>query len=174
MIEWSIFNEIFTVAFNLLYFLIIIGTIMIVVLDNRNPVKTMAWVLVLFFLPIVGLIFYFFFGRSTRKEKLIGRKGFTRLIKRPMAEYQAQKAFKCPEDQHQLMHFFRNVNNALPFEGNKTEVYTDGLSMLQSLMKAISKAKHHIHLEFYIFEDDPVGRLLPVSYTHLTLPTIEP
>ena len=69
MIEWSIFNEIFTVAFNLLYFLIIIGTIMIVVLDNRNPVKTMAWVLVLFFLPIVGLIFYFFFGRSTRKEK---------------------------------------------------------------------------------------------------------
>lgn len=160
MIEWSIFNEIFTVAFNLLYFLIIIGTIMIVVLDNRNPVKTMAWVLVLFFLPIVGLIFYFFFGRSTRKEKLIGRKGFTRLIKRPMAEYQAQKAFKCPEDQHQLMHFFRNVNNALPFEGNKTEVYTDGLSMLQSLMKAISKAKHHIHLEFYIFEDDPVGRLL--------------
>jgi cardiolipin synthase len=62
MIEWSIFNEIFTVAFNLLYFLIIIGTIMIVVLDNRNPVKTMAWVLVLFFLPIVGLIFYFFFG----------------------------------------------------------------------------------------------------------------
>ena len=90
MIEWSIFNEIFTVAFNLLYFLIIIGTIMIVVLDNRNPVKTMAWVLVLFFLPIVGLIFYFFFGRSTRKEKLIGRKGVTRLIKRPMAEYQAQ------------------------------------------------------------------------------------
>jgi cardiolipin synthase len=68
MIEWSIFNEIFTVAFNLLYFLIIIGTIMIVVLDNRNPVKTMAWVLVLFFLPIVGLIFYFFFGRSTRKS----------------------------------------------------------------------------------------------------------
>ena len=160
MIEWSIFNEIFTVAFNLLYFIIIIGTIMIVVLDNRNPVKTMAWVLVLFFLPIVGLVFYFFFGRSTRKEKLIGRKGFTRLIKRPMAEYQAQKAFKCPEDQHQLMRFFRNVNNALPFEGNKTEVYTDGLSMLQSLMKAISKAKHHIHLEFYIFEDDSVGRLL--------------
>ena len=54
MIEWSIFNEIFTVAFNLLYFLIIIGTIMIVVLDNRNPVKTMAWVLLLIFLPLVG------------------------------------------------------------------------------------------------------------------------
>ena len=160
MVEWSIFNEIFAVAFNVLYFVIIIGTIFIVILDNRNPVKTMAWVLVLFFLPIVGLVFYFFFGRSTRKEKLISKKGFTRLIKRPMAEYQAQKAFKCPDEQHQLMRFFRKVNNALPFEGNATEVFTDGYSMLYSLMKEISKAKHHIHLQFYIFEDDAVGRLV--------------
>ena len=45
MVEWSIFNEIFAVAFNVLYFVIIIGTIFIVILDNRNPVKTMAWVL---------------------------------------------------------------------------------------------------------------------------------
>ena len=80
MVEWSFFYEIFAVAFNVLYFVIIIGTIFIVILDNRNPVKTMAWVLVLFFLPIVGLVFYFFFGRSTRKEKLISKKGFTRLI----------------------------------------------------------------------------------------------
>ncbi|MCD7925583.1 MAG: cardiolipin synthase [Bacteroides sp.] len=160
MIEWGIFNDIFAVAFNVLYFVIIIGTIIVVILDNRNPVKTMAWVLVLFFLPVVGLAFYFFFGRSTRKEKLISKKGYTRLIKRPMAEYQAQKAFKYPEDQHQLMRFFREINNALPFEGNKIEVYTDGLSMLQSLITEISKAQHHIHLQFYIFEDDSVGRLL--------------
>lgn len=39
MVEWSIFNEIFAVAFNVLYFVIIIGTIFIVILDNRNPVK---------------------------------------------------------------------------------------------------------------------------------------
>lgn len=160
MVEWGILNEIFTVAFNVLYFVVIMGTIIIVILDNRNPVKTMAWVLVLFFVPLVGLVFYYFFGRSTRKGRLIGKKGYTRLIKRPMAEYQAQKAFKYPEDQHQLMRFFRKVNNALPFEGNKTEVFTDGYSMLQALMRDISKAKQHIHLQFYIFEDDAAGRLL--------------
>lgn len=160
MVEWSIFNEIFAVAFNVLYFVIIIGTIVIVILDNRNPVKTMAWVLVLFFLPIVGLVFYFFFGRSTRKEKLISKKGYTRLIKRPMAEYQAQKSFTVPEDQPQVMRFFKKINNALPFEGNKTEVFTDGYAMLLSLIQEISKANHHIHLQFYIFEDDPVGRLV--------------
>lgn len=65
MIEWSIFNEIFTVAFNLLYFLIIIGTIMIVVLDNRNPVKTMAWVLVLFSFRLSDLSSISFWSEHT-------------------------------------------------------------------------------------------------------------
>lgn len=160
MIDLSIFNDIFATTFHVLYFVMIIGTIAIVVLDNRQPVKTMAWILVLAFLPVIGLVFYFFFGRSTRKEKLIGRKGITRLTKHPMAEYQAQAAFNCPEEQYQLMHFFRQVSRALPFDGNAIEIYSDGLSMLQALIKEIGKAKHHIHLQFYIFEDDPAGRLL--------------
>lgn len=160
MMGWDIFNDIFGVAFHVLYFFIVISTIVVVVLDNRNPVKTMAWVLVLSFLPIVGLMLYFFFGRSTRKEKLISKKGFTRLIKRPMAEYQAQKAFDGSSEQSLLMNFFRKVNNALPFDGNQTEIFTDGYAMLQALMREISKATHHIHLEFYIFEDDAVGRLV--------------
>mgnify|MGYP003292170908 CR=1 FL=1 len=76
-----------------------------------------------------------------------------------MMEYQQQKAFHIPEGQYQLMHFFRRVNNALPFEGNDLHFYTDGYSMVQALLQAIQRAKHHIHLEFYIFEDDALGRM---------------
>ena len=154
------FNQIFTVTFDILFVLAVIGTALVVVLDNRNPVKTLAWVLVLCFLPVVGLVFYYFFGRSNRKEKLIGKKGYTRLTRRPMEEFQAQKAFHCPDEQHQLMRFFRQVNQALPFEGNRVEVYIEGSSMLLALLQAIAQAQHHIHLQFYIFEDDAVGRLL--------------
>lgn len=160
MLEASLFNQIFTVTFDILFVLAVIGTALVVVLDNRNPVKTLAWVLVLCFLPVVGLVFYYFFGRSNRKEKLIGKKGYTRLTRRPMEEFQAQKAFHCPDEQHQLMRFFRQVNQALPFEGNRVEVYTEGSSMLLALLQAIAQAQHHIHLQFYIFEDDAVGRLL--------------
>ena len=64
MVEWSIFNEIFAVAFNVLYFVIIIGTIFIVILDNRNPVKTMAWVLVLFFPAHCGACILFLFRQK--------------------------------------------------------------------------------------------------------------
>ncbi len=153
-------SDILKIAFNAIYFIIILGTIFIVVLDNRSPVKTMAWILVLFFIPLIGLFLYFFVGRSTRKQRLISKKGFTRLIKRPMAEYQAQKAFHGNGDDNKIMRFFKNINKALPFEGNTIDVYTDGTSMLQSLLKEISRAKHHIHLEFYIIDNDAVGRLV--------------
>ena len=160
MLDTVILNEVFLDLFNVLYFSVILTTIFVVILDNRNPVKTMAWILVLFFLPLVGLIFYFFFGRSTRKEHLISKKGYSRLNERPMAEYQAQVSFRDLESKNLLMSFFLRINKALPFDGNQVDVYTNGYSMLQALMHEISLAKHHIHLQFYIFEDDSLGRLL--------------
>ena len=75
MLDWNfIAGLIATVAFDIIYFGAIIGTITVIILDNRNPVKTMAWILVLMFLPVVGLVFYFFFGRSQRRVRVIGKK----------------------------------------------------------------------------------------------------
>ena len=130
-------------AFYILYFAVIITTVFVVILDNRNPVKTMAWILV-----------------STRREHLISRKGYARLTKRPMAEYQTQVSLHAPIEKQTLMNFFSHVNGALPFGGNRTTVYIDGASMLADLIKELYRAKHHIHVEFYIFEDDAVGRLV--------------
>ena len=97
MIDWNyIVSQIATVAFDILYFGAIISTIVIIILDNRNPVKTMAWILILLFLPIVGLVFYFFFGRSQRRERIIGQKSYDRLLKKPMAEYLAQDCSDNP------------------------------------------------------------------------------
>lgn len=153
-------NDIFFTLFYFTYGLLIFSTVVFVVLDNRNPVKTMAWILLLLFLPGVGLILYFFLGRSNRHERLISRKGYSRLIKRPMAEYQLQESLNIDSGKSVIMSLFRNVNGALPFEGNSVELFTDAKSMLLSLIKSIQSAKHHVHVEFYIFENDSVGRLL--------------
>lgn len=158
--EIVIWSHVFMAAFYILYFAVIITTVFVVILDNRNPVKTMAWILVLFFLPVAGLVFYLFFGRSTRREHLISRKGYARLTKRPMAEYQTQVSLHAPIEKQTLMNFFSHVNGALPFGGNRTTVYIDGASMLADLIKELYRARHHIHVEFYIFEDDAVGRLV--------------
>ena len=127
MIDWNlIFSQIATVAFDIVYFGAIIGTIIVVILDNRNPVKTMAWILVLMFLPIVGLVFYFFFGRSQRRERIIGKKSYGRLLKKPMAEYLAQDPSILPGEYDRLIKLFQHTNQALPFEGNRVNLYRLG------------------------------------------------
>lgn len=48
MLDWNfIASQIATIAFDIVYFGAIIGTIVVIILDNRNPVKTMAWILIL-------------------------------------------------------------------------------------------------------------------------------
>ncbi|NDV81802.1 cardiolipin synthase [Bacteroides sp. 51] len=161
MIDWSLqATHIAGTIFNIVYIGVIIGTIIVVILDNRNPVKTIAWVLVLMFLPLVGLIFYFFFGRSTRREKLINQKSYDRLLKKPMAAYNAQKPEEVPETYKPLMQFFWETNQSLPFQATEVEIYTNGYSKIKALLRELLKAKHHIHLEYYIFLDDAIGRMI--------------
>lgn len=78
MIDWNyMLSQIAIVAFDILYFGAIIGTIVIIILDNRNPVKTMAWILILLFLPIVGLVFYFSLGGVNVANVSLGKKATT-------------------------------------------------------------------------------------------------
>src|SRR5690625_3757379 len=48
-----------------------IGVIVTILIENRNPTKTISWILVIFFLPVIGLILYYFFGQTTKKLKKI-------------------------------------------------------------------------------------------------------
>lgn len=161
MFDWnSILSLIATVAFDIVYFGLVLGTILVIVLENRNPVKTLAWVLVLLFLPIVGLVFYFFFGRSQRHERIISKKSYDSLQKKSLLEYMAQTSSTLPLAYGRLISLFRNTNQSLPFDSNRVEIYTSGRTMLQSLLRELQKATQHIHLEFYIFEDDAVGRMV--------------
>ena len=143
-----------------LYFLIVIGTMVAVLMDNRQPVKTIAWLLVLWFLPVLGIILYFFFGQNTRKERLISQRSLDQLTKRSMLEYTVQENLHLPEGQRPLMRLFANQSLALPFKDNNVDIYTDGYQFICSLLAAIGSAQDHIHFETYIIEDDALGRLI--------------
>ena len=111
MIEWSLIaSNIASVAFDIIYFGLIISTILVVVLDNRNPVKTIAWILVLMFLPVVGLILYFFFGRNQRKERIIGEKSYSKLLNKSFNKYQSQHAYEVPSKYASLIQFCKLSN----------------------------------------------------------------
>lgn len=161
MIHWSLFfDPAARIVFNVVFYAIIIGMITMVILDNRNPVKTIAWILVLLFLPVVGIVFYIFFGRSQRRQRIINKKSLDSLLKKPRAEYLMQTPIQVADEQVRLVEFFKNTNQAFLYDDNEVEIFTEGYSMFEALIKALSRAKTHIHLEFYIFEDDPIGRLV--------------
>ena len=58
-----------------LYILTILAIIYTIILENRNPVRTLAWILVLVLAPGVGLFFYIYFGMNYRKIKMFSMKG---------------------------------------------------------------------------------------------------
>jgi cardiolipin synthase len=120
----------------------------------------MAWVLVLSFLPLVGIILYFFFGQNTRKERYISQQSLDQLSKRSMLEFVEQKNLRLPETHRSLMKLFANQSMSLPFKDNDVDIYTRGDDFFLALLRDIGRATNHIHLDIYIIEDDPLGRLI--------------
>lgn len=143
-----------------IYLAITIGGIVAVLMDNKQPEKTMAWILVLCFMPIVGIIFYFFFGQNTRKEKVISERSMDLLMKRSMLEFAEQENLHIPRRNRPLMKLFTNQNWALPFKDNEVSIFTDGYEFVSTLLYNIGQAQDHIHLDTYIIEDDPLGNLV--------------
>ena len=129
-------------------------------MDNRSPSTTLAWLLVLSFLPYVGIVIYFFFGENTRKKRIISKKSLDQLSRRSMLSYVEQKELNVPDDTQTLTRLFFNQNYALPFRNNQVEVFTSGYEFIAALLQTIGRAQSHIHLTTYIFEDDPLGRLV--------------
>ena len=143
-----------------LYWMLITMLVIRIVMDNRQPAKTMAWGMVMFFVPVIGLVLYFFFGMNTRKERLISQRSLDLLSKRSMLGFVKQDRLQLPQPYRPIIDLFVNQNFSLPFQDNELEMLTDGYSFFLSLLSDLRKAKSHIHIDVYIFEDDALGRLV--------------
>lgn len=135
-------------------------TVIHVVMDNRQPAKTMAWALVIFFLPLVGIVLYIFFGINHRRERLVSQRSLDQLSKRSMLGFVEQQDLHVADSHKQLVDLFINQNLSLPFKVAAVDIMTDGYSFFPELLADIGCAKHHIHISMYIFEEDPLGNLL--------------
>ena len=143
-----------------IYEVIVILAIIHVILDNRQPAKTMAWALVIWFVPFVGIVFYLFFGINTRKERYVSDRTMNMLTKRSMLEFAEQQNLRMPDKHKPLIDLFVNQNLALPFKDNEMDVCMNGYQFFPMLLKDIREAKSHIHIDMYIIADDALGCLV--------------
>lgn len=152
--------EILKTLFNCIFLITLIGVILVVVLDNRNPLKTISWVVVLIFLPYIGLILYMFFGQSYRKQKIISRKSIKSIENNPAYLYEELNPAQYPEECVGLIELLRKNNLHPVFSGNEVKLFTSGKQLFESMIEDMMNAKKHIHIEYYIIEDKKLGYMI--------------
>ena len=91
-----------------LYCILAVLLMVRVMLKNRDTVKTLAWMMVLLFLPVLGLVLYFFFGRDTRRVKMIGRRLLSQLKQRDHLYGNSGEPCEIPQEYSTLVSFFKN------------------------------------------------------------------
>ena len=149
-------QQFLTLLLPAIYSLSILVVLLVVITDNRNPLKTLPWIVVLLLAPGIGLVFYFFFGYDLSKKRLISRRTRKRITTR-LAE---SDPAECPAIAPQLtplVRLLRETVNAVPLYGSRITPYTDGCTKMEALLAAIAAARHHVHLQYYILLDDDTG-----------------
>ena len=124
----------------------------VVMMQRRRPSDAWAWILVLVFVPVMGILLYYLFGFPAKDRPLISDERLQIL--------KSYTAPLCPEGEdgvNPLIPLLQRVNQSYPTRGNGIEFYTAFADMFQALKADIQAARHHIHLEFFQIESDPVG-----------------
>ena len=151
-----------------LYIAIIGLVIVLVIMDDKSPIKTLAWVMVLIFLPVAGLILYIFFGQNYRKQKIFSRKGLEDFRQIEKLRFEQLQYLDRPEITHfkpaykkmHIMKLLLNNSKSIISQNNKIDVLNNGQEKFSKLIEALKKARHHIHIEYYIFEFDDIGQTI--------------
>lgn len=154
-----------------LEFLYFVGVILLsakIITDTKTTSKTLAYLLLIIFLPFVGILIYFFFGVNYRKNKFYDFK-----IERNETIYNEIQQFVqsshhkvLASHQEELQKYFSttsflfNATNSPLTEQNSVELLINGEQKFPKVFEILKSAKHHIHLEYYIFEDDYIAREL--------------
>ncbi|TJZ52473.1 cardiolipin synthase [Sphingobacterium olei] len=145
--------------------LLYIGVISTLLIENRNPSKTMAWVLVIVFLPVIGLLLYYFFGQKfskVKKMQRVNQRQAVRLKKEwerldPIMEELIHDIRGDIGDLSRVFTFLKNERLSSPTMNNDVKLLVNGEEKFKYLIEALTAAKHSIHLEYYIFETDNIG-----------------
>lgn len=141
----------------IIYMITILSTVIVVISENRNPVKTIAWVVVLLLLPVVGIVFYFYFGQDYTKYRMISRKSLKKL-RGQEESVKFEREVECLSDIYrQLIRLNYATNGALLYSQNAVMVYTAGREKFDALKTALNAANRYILIQYYIFENDQLG-----------------
>ncbi|WP_088006146.1 cardiolipin synthase [Indiicoccus explosivorum] len=143
----------------------IILALTLVFLERRDASSTWAWILVLFFLPILGFFIYLLLGRKLRQKTLFRWEGRKKIGIESLLRYQMESleegSFRFKnhdaEEYRELIYLHLRNNGAVLTQDNDIRIFNDGRAKFDALIEDIRSARHHIHVQYYILRLDGLG-----------------
>lgn len=135
--------------------------VIIVFFQRREPKSVWAWLLLLYFIPVLGFVFYLFIGQDIRKRKMFRVKEVEDHLSDIIRRQEHQIKRKSPEemdenisDYKDLIMYNLEVSGAMLSDDNEVKIYVDGNQKFEALLEDLKKAEHFIHLQYYIIRND--------------------
>lgn len=168
MIEQAMSLFTFANIIYVVYALNIVIAIGIIFFDKKSPTSTLAWIMILFLLPVVGLILYLVFSQNIARlqiYKLTEIEGLQSRILLNTNKIQIEKDLATTDND--ILHKWKDMiamnveyaESILTYNSD-AELICDGQEMFERLFNDIRDAKYTIKLQYFIVQDDYVGRKL--------------
>lgn len=136
-----------------------------IIYDTNTVTKTLAYLMLVVFIPIIGIIIYFSVGVNYRKNKLYSKKIFLdkeleKTFLKQVQDYQKNTVSEMDHDSRYipLVKMVFNSDMSPITRNNSVKLLINGEEKFPEVFEALKKAEKHIHLEYYIYEDDETGR----------------
>lgn len=148
----------------LLVFILQIATIWVV--EFRRPTKAVAWLSIAFVLPMIGFAIYFFIAREYRQRSRIRRRSeetveaYGRIPSPPVHAVQTIERFAnaSMRGESRLFGLLRSLPDAAITERNDPRIIASAQELYRLMLEDIERAERHIHMLYYIWNDDKWGR----------------
>ncbi|MEO6541564.1 MAG: phospholipase D-like domain-containing protein, partial [Ferruginibacter sp.] len=136
-----------------------------IIFETHSSTKTLAYLLFCTFVPVVGIVFYIAFGVNYWKIKRYSKKAaedekLLKQLKKNIPRYTAsiitQENTSLKQNAELASMLIKDLKSPLS-RHNKVKLLVNGEEKFPELLKCLAEAKHHIHMEYYIFEQDEIG-----------------
>ncbi|AWZ49185.1 cardiolipin synthase [Clostridiaceae bacterium 14S0207] len=130
--------------------------------ERKDPTTTWAWLFVIIFLPIIGFLIYLVFGQNMTREKLFKYKIVIDERKKESFDKIREKYKDDISTLENIDIIHMNYKNcrAAYTQLNEVKLFYDGKEKFKGLFKALMNAKEFIHMEYYIIQNDEMGKTL--------------
>ncbi|MDQ0255143.1 cardiolipin synthase [Evansella vedderi] len=158
--------DIFSFLLAILFIVNMFLASVIIFIERKDASTTWAWILILFFIPFIGFIIYLFLGQNLTRRRLfhwegVKKVGIEDLITKQISQLKDSNFRfnnEIVEKYHDLIYMHLVNNDAVLTLGNEIEILTDGREKFDRLLEDIHQAKDHIHIQYYIFRKDGIGK----------------